>query len=56
MRVPVHVGVGGGAGIDTEKRIQAAAIREHVEKLYNVERLYSAHGYVSPIEFGLGGR
>ena len=30
-----------------------AAIREYVERFYNVERLHSALGYVSPIEFEL---
>ena len=35
-------------------RAQAeAAIREYVERFYNVERLHSALGYVSPIEYEL---
>ncbi len=35
------------------RALAEAAIREYVERFYNVERLHSALGYVSPIEYEL---
>ena len=35
------------------RAVAEAAIREYVEQFYNVERIHSSLGYVSPIEYEL---